>query len=231
MYAITFVLTVASAILLYLWFNTKKQHDDLKQKTQQIEFNYKTASSKLQQAENSHKIALLALEKRLQAEMINQAGAQFQRWRDEECEKIRQQQAEIAKREAVTLLDEWKFKAETTIRTDAINRSQSVIVGKVTEHLIPYLPGFDYNPKDVRFFGDPIDLIVFDGLNDGWVKEIIFIEVKTGKSSRLSAKQQDIRDAIKNRPVRWATMRVSRDAKPGESPITIDSFEMAEARF
>lgn len=231
MYAIAFVLTIVSAILLYLWFNTKKQHDAIKLKADQIEFNYKTASRKLEQAESNQRIALLALEKRLQAEMINQAGTQFQKWREEECEKIRREQAEIAKREAVTQLDEWKFKTERTIRDDAVNRSQSVTLGKVTEHLIPYLPEFNYNPKDVRFFGDPIDLIVFDGLNDGYVKEIVFIEVKTGKGAHLSQKQRHIRDAVSNRPVRWITMRVNHGANTNGSPISIDNTRLVEARI
>ena len=35
--------------------------------------------------------------------------------------------------------------------------------GMVTEHIAPYLPGFDLDPKDVRFLGSPIDLIAFKG--------------------------------------------------------------------
>ena len=30
---------------------------------------------------------------------------------------------------------------------------------------MPYLPGFDLDPKDIRFLGTPIDLIAFKGLN------------------------------------------------------------------
>jgi predicted Holliday junction resolvase-like endonuclease len=38
-----------------------------------------------------------------------------------------------------------------------------VTFGKVTEHFIPDLPDFAYNPKDARFLGSPVDFIVFDG--------------------------------------------------------------------
>src|SRR3989442_11792730 len=75
---------------------------------------------------------------------------------------------------------------EQRIREDAIKKSEAVIRGKVTEHLMPYLPEFKYNPKDVRFIGTPVDLLVFDGLSEGEVKQIVFIEVKTGRESSTS---------------------------------------------
>ena len=34
----------------------------------------------------------------------------------------------------------------------------------MTEHIVPYLPGFDLDPKDIRFLGTPIDLVAFKGL-------------------------------------------------------------------
>jgi predicted Holliday junction resolvase-like endonuclease len=49
-----------------------------------------------------------------------------------------------------------------------------VAVGKITEHFIPFLPDFKYNPKEARFFGSPIDFIVFDGLDNGEIKNIVF---------------------------------------------------------
>lgn len=212
----TIILFVAVVILLFLFFSSKSKENSL--------------SQELELFKSEHKYELAQIEKRMNAEITNKAGDKFQKWRDDECERIRLQQLDIAKREAMTLLEEWKFIEGDLLRADAISRSQSVILGKVTEHLIPYLPKFNYNPKDVRFFGDPIDLIVFDGLNDGFIKEIVFIEVKTGTASRLSPKQQDIRDAIRNRPIKWVSMRVRHDAKLNSSPITIDETKQAIGR-
>ena len=65
---------------------------------------------------------------------------------------------------------------------------------------------FKFNPRDTRFIGSPIDLIVFDGLEEK--KELItihFIEVKTGKSV-LSPVQKKIKDAIENYRVKWELM-------------------------
>ena len=56
-----------------------------------------------------------------------------------------------------------------------MEKSKAVIAGKVTERIIPYLPEFRYNPKDARFIGSPIDLIVFDGLDEGDLRKIVFV--------------------------------------------------------
>ena len=78
-------------------------------------------------------------------------------------------------------IERWKQQHEQEIRLDAVQRSSAVTREKVTEHIVPYLPGFDLNPKDICFLGTPIDLIAFKGLNDSMEEiEIVFMEVKTG---------------------------------------------------
>lgn len=231
---LTVILFIAVIVLLYFFFTIKTKENSLRLEFELCKNDYQTKETSLRQefdlSKSEHKFALSELEKRMNTEITNQAGVKFQEWRDSECEKIRLQQLAIAKREAKTLLEEWKFIEGDLLRADAISRSQSVILGKVTEHLIPYLPKFNYNPKDVRFFGDPIDLIVFDGLNDGFIREIIFIEVKTGNASRLSRKQQDIRDAIRSRPIKWVSMRVNHEPNVKGLPITIEETKQAIGR-
>src|SRR5687768_2570911 len=74
----------------------------------------------------------------------------------------------------------------SAIRQDAIERSRYVTVGKVTEQIAPWLPDFPYNPKDARFIGSPIDMIVFDGCDEGDVKRVVFLEIKTSASGLSS---------------------------------------------
>ncbi len=81
-------------------------------------------------------------------------------------------------------------------------------IGKVQEQLIPYLPEFRYNPKDARFLGTPVDLVIFDGLDDGRVRRVVFVEVKTG-SSALTGRERQVRDVIEARAVEWAELRVA----------------------
>ena len=138
------------------------------------------------------------------------AKQQYDNWRTREIEAIRQEQREIALREAGVVLDKWKSETESFFRTDAVDRSRSVIVGKVTEHLIPFQPDFKFNPKEARFIGSPIDLLVFDGLDDGELRNVFFIEVKTGASAALSTRQRQIRDAIQAGRVKWIELRMDR---------------------
>ena len=97
---------------------------------------------------------------------------------------------------------------EAAIREDTLRRSQSVIAGKATEHLAPLLPGFEFDPRDARFLGSPIDFIVFDGLSEGEIQEIVFIEVKTGPWAALSTRERLVRDAVEAGRVRFLEVRV-----------------------
>ena len=109
----------------------------------------------------------------------------------------------------------WKIRYTTTIREDAVLRSQAITAGKVHEQLVAYLPEFPYNPKDVRFLGSPVDLIVFDGLAEGRLRSIVFVEVKTGGST-LTARERWVREVVQHGEVEWAELRVSR---PAESDV------------
>lgn len=103
----------------------------------------------------------------------------------------------------------WKAKHTVAIRQDAVLRSQAVTVGKVSEQLLPYLPGFRFNPKDARFLGSPVDLVVFDGLDEGELRGVWFLEVKTGNAV-LSERERQIRDAILEKRVGWDELRLPR---------------------
>jgi predicted Holliday junction resolvase-like endonuclease len=97
---------------------------------------------------------------------------------------------------------------EARIRSDALWRSHSVVAGKATEHLAPLLPGFEFDPRDARFLGSPIDFIVFDGLSEGEVHEIAFVEIKTGPSAALTTRERRVRDAVDGRRVRFLEVRI-----------------------
>ena len=98
--------------------------------------------------------------------------------------------------------ERWKRDHTKAARRDAVQRSQAVTLGKVYEHLIPYLPDFRWNPKDARFIGTPVDFLVFDGLSEGQVRAIVFVEVKTGTSS-ISVRERQVRDAVLGQRVEW----------------------------
>jgi predicted Holliday junction resolvase-like endonuclease len=125
------------------------------------------------------------------------------RWRDEERQGLETQFRQWADANARMRFEQWKQEHEQEIRVDAIQRSLAVTKGKVTEHIMPYLPGFDLDPKDVRFLGTPIDMIAFKGLNASVEEvEIVFIEVKTGRSV-LSTREKAVKKAVEGKKVSW----------------------------
>lgn len=91
-------------------------------------------------------------------------------------------------------------------RADAISRSRAVLTGQFSEQIAPYLPGFLYSPTECKFIGKPIDFVVFNGLDEKNVKEIVFVEVKSGKS-KLSSTENSVKDAVLNGRVKWAEYR------------------------
>jgi len=103
--------------------------------------------------------------------------------------------------------ERWKTEYTKAVRRDAILRSQAATLGKVSEQLVPYFPEFQWNPRDAKFLGAPIDFIVFDGLSDGAVRRVVFVEVKTG-SSALSARERLLREAILQRRVEWRELQL-----------------------
>jgi predicted Holliday junction resolvase-like endonuclease len=134
------------------------------------------------------------------------ARREFEHWRAAELAAVRRESLEVARQEMLVELERWKSRHEQTIRQDAIQRSQAVTLGRITEHFIPYLPDFSYNPKDARFIGSPIDFVVFDGLTDGDVRKVVFVEIKTG-ASNLSTRERRIRDAVRAGNVEWRELR------------------------
>jgi len=169
---------VIIAILAYLYFSLKSQ---IEQRTEAI---------RKEQTEFAQQ----------------QASTQLRQWREQELDLARKQQLETARSEAAVQFEQWKAAHTQTIRQDAIQKSQAVTLGKITEHLVPYLPEFTYNPKDARFLGSPIDFLVFDGLSEGEVRCIIFVEVKTGAST-LNTRERRIRDAVEAGRVEWLELR------------------------
>ena len=81
------------------------------------------------------------------------------------------------------------------------------LAGKYTEKFVPFLSGFKYKPEDSFFLGMPIDFVVFDGLSDGYVDSVTFVEVKTGKS-QLTAREKSIKEAISQNRIKHKVIRL-----------------------
>ena len=115
---------------------------------------------------------------------------------------------EVIDREVQGQIAAFRNREEPLIRSDAIKRSGHVLKGKALEQFAPLLGMFPYNPKDVRFLGSPIDLIVFDGLSEGELRNIVFIEVKSGKRVSLTDKERGIQFAIESGQIKHEVFHI-----------------------
>ncbi len=147
-------------------------------------------------------LAYARLRFNIRREAMKIARKMYDRW-------VRERLVEEEKRiraKYESMLAEW----EREIRRDAIERSLSVILGKVSEQLAPLLAftrlGLD--PRDLRFLGSPVDYVAFRGLSSGRVEEILFIEVKAGRRTGLTAREKAVKEAVEKRRVKWVTINL-----------------------
>ena len=104
-------------------------------------------------------------------------------------------------------------------RKDAILKSRAVLGGQFSEQLAPYLPDFGYLPTECRFVGKPIDFIVFKGMDEKDINEVVFVEVKSGKA-KLSSSEKKLKDAIDKKKVKWVEYRIPEElTKKGDVEI------------
>ena len=64
------------------------------------------------------------------------------------------------------------------------------------------MENFPVEPKDVQFFGKPIDYVAFSDRGSRGKCKVHFIEVKSGNSN-LNSHQKNIKDAILKGRVHW----------------------------
>ncbi|KHO46830.1 MAG: hypothetical protein QS98_C0001G0089 [archaeon GW2011_AR3] len=101
----------------------------------------------------------------------------------------------------------WRHERVPEIREEAISKSRSVLTGQFSEQLAPYFPDFKYSPTEARFIGKPIDFIVFKGMDEKNINEVVFVEVKSGKS-KINKHERNLKDAIEKGNVKWEEYRM-----------------------
>ena len=91
-----------------------------------------------------------------------------------------------------------KFKNEISIiKKLSLDRQRSILKGQITEQISPLLPNFPIKSSELYHFGGKlIDFIGFEGINDGEIKRIWFIDSKYN-SSRLNKDQKSLKKLIK----------------------------------
>lgn len=107
-------------------------------------------------------------------------------------------------KELLDTQDELGKERENNKKLLSQKKSSETRIGNLSEHLIPFLEGCPYDPRNLKFFGQPIDYISID-FDLG---EIVFIEVKSG-NSKPSKRQKTIKNIIKAGRVYYAEIRLN----------------------
>jgi predicted Holliday junction resolvase-like endonuclease len=110
---------------------------------------------------------------------------------------------------------EWRGRKLESIVKARLKQSRAVLGGQSSEQIAPLIPDFPYDPGDCRFVGKPVDFIVFRGMNQRQIAEVIFLEVKSGAARNLNERERTLRDLIRAGKVRWEEF----DVPPGGKPL------------
>lgn len=114
---------------------------------------------------------------------------------------------------------EWKERERKTIGSKSVQASRNTIKGQLAEQFFPFTDKCNFRPSDLQFIGKGFDFVGIIGYTDckdfdpslggkrPEIKEIVFIEIKYGKS-KLSAHQALIKKAIDEKKVRWETVTI-----------------------
>lgn len=94
-----------------------------------------------------------------------------------------------------------KISIESRTKLMFQKKQSEIVTGQVAEKLAPFLKDFKHDPQDIQFLGNPIDYVVFEP------KGITLIEIKSA-NSRLTQKQKDIKNQVKNKKIFWEEFRI-----------------------
>lgn len=86
---------------------------------------------------------------------------------------------------------------------EALTGQRAGIKGSLSQNVAPLLPNFPGKASEARFLGAPIDFLIFNGMDDNNISEVVFVEVKTGKQMRLNDNELSLKKAIQEKRVRW----------------------------
>lgn len=121
---------------------------------------------------------------------VDNFNAQAKQLLNEKKEELKIQREAISKKKSST-----QQRVETT--------TNSVNMGFILERLAPVLEHFPFDKNDCRSLFDPIDYVIFEGLQKtGKVQKIFFVDIKSGKA-KLKASQKAIKQMIEQKKVEF----------------------------
>ena len=121
---------------------------------------------------------------------VDNFNAEAKKLLNEKKEELKDKKELISKKKSST-----QKRVETT--------TGSVNMGFILERLAPVLAQFPFDKNDCRSLFDPIDYVIFEGLQKtGKVQKIFFVDIKSGKA-KLKANQKAIKQIIEQKKVEF----------------------------
>jgi predicted Holliday junction resolvase-like endonuclease len=107
--------------------------------------------------------------------------------------------------------------------TRALNAQRSSTKGKINEQVASLMPEFSekFKASDARFLGSPIDFVIFKNMSkfDKIIKdeenpiEIVLVDIKTGKSKRLTDLEKAIKIACEEGRISFEQIDIEESSK------------------
>jgi len=97
---------------------------------------------------------------------------------------------------------------EETLREKARQKGRKAVEKKILG-IDPALKKIKSNPKDIKVIAHPVDLVVFDGLNDGGLKKILFVNRCKRRNKRSFCKH--LENALSKKRYLWETVKIKQD--------------------
>jgi len=96
---------------------------------------------------------------------------------------------------------EWRLENEFEIRRTAIKRANVSILDSISDEVDIVKENFSFNPKDVKFIGRFIDLIVFDGAANEEKVSIYLVNIIQENNPDMKHYKSLVKKAIENKKV------------------------------
>jgi predicted Holliday junction resolvase-like endonuclease len=101
---------------------------------------------------------------------------------------------------------------EAELREKAIERGRNKVPVMVKNCLCPEFKKLEYDPYDIKAIMDPVDFVVFDGLNQGkQVQSVTFLAKPT--NAQTHSVIDSIKTAVSKGSYDWKVARITTDGK------------------
>jgi predicted Holliday junction resolvase-like endonuclease len=133
---------------------------------------------------------------------------EIQKQSDNRLNLLRNEINEREKNKNDVLLSEWQISNEIEIRREAILVNGKQITEEIWSETNLLKDNFSFNPRDIKFIGKYIDLVVFDGVADETDVSIYFISIVKTKQNGQFLYKNKVKEAINNLKYNWKEINV-----------------------